>query len=286
MQRREEDLEERERRIRLKILDMQRSTFQESTTRIHGDRIQDNSAPSEPPVVDSALLTSVREQLAQAELDRASLQEEHEIERTILQEELRAAREEIDRLKDAPASFVDVSEPDFSDIRFQESDAEPKTETQTEPTTEPVPETNIERQPVPEPEPEPDLLFDFHWMGPPPGPEKQDQTPGSPEPPAGRIPKRPQPAKRPAFQPVSDLVEPERIDAGAPPLQRLLRLNAEQYALLDEIGYATVDRIASLTTVAVERLSGIFGVPESEIRDQWIPAAQKAVFSPEFNRGN
>lgn len=237
VQRREEDLEERERRVRLKALELQRSTFQHSTTKIHSS--QDPPDVGTPPAErdeNAELMTSVREQLAQAEMEREALEQAHRLEIRAMKDELDDLRGEVSRLRETPATFEDV--------------------------------TPVEEAASNDP-------FDFHWTGPLP-------EPFASEPDAIDPPRRPVP-QRPAFKPVSDLVETENGTPTSPPLQRLLKMNAEQYALLEEIGYATVDRIASLTPIAIERLSGIFGVPESEIRDHWVPDAQKAVFSPDFN---
>lgn len=267
MQRREEELEERERRVRLKALELQRSIFQDSTTKIHSsqDLTTEETPPAEPDE-HLELMTSVREQLAQAEMERESLEQAHQLEIRSLQDELYDLREEISRLRDTPATFEDV--PSDEDIESVDTVVEP------------------------------DDPFDFHWTGPLPEPVRSrpepvnppptEPLPVPPVPPAPQSPAEPTPPRRPipqrpAFKPVSDLVDTENGSTGSPPLQRLLKMNAEQYALLEEIGYATVDRIASLTPIAVERLSGIFGVSESEIRDHWVPDAQKAVFSPDFN---
>lgn len=252
LRRREEDVEERERRVKLRELELQRTTFQDSTTRIHA-----SGRPDE-----SDVLASYKEQLEQLALDRDMLEKEHALELKSLHEVISGLRGDLHDFRNDPSAVEDVA---FTDDETDWIEAGMDATRFDEP--EPVPE--------PEPEPEPEDTFDFHWTSPltPPPPVSKPRIESSSP--------RPEVRMRPSFRPVSDLV-----DENAPrPLQRLLRLNDDQFGLLDEIGYATVDRIASLTPVAVSRLSEIFGIPASRIEMDWIPDAQKAVFSEEFNSG-
>ena len=52
-------------------------------------------------------------------------------------------------------------------------------------------------------------------------------------------------------------------------------LGPDQFELLQDLGYATPEKIASLTAAEITRLSAIFRIPESQIQSAWIPAAKQ-----------
>lgn len=358
-----EDLEERERRLKHRALDLQRDHFQSSTSRIHA---RDASEPGDDESASAALLDELRHELAQERLDREILLRDHDTERTILTDQIERLKEEIELLRGTPAMFSDIEpEPESAtenitpadaaettDSLAAESDVEteedplPENEPDSEPSTETVLEARPtaeveseaaprieayeapEAQPLPgrEPEPEPmavtdesadlDALDDILWQAPrTPGrsrpieppvepaieqpaveqPEIEESeieeedafrfhwTPAPPPPPSSGAATTPEaPAQPPRFRKVSDWVTP----AGArPALQDLLGLSDAQYGLLADLGYASVDRIASLTPAAVARLADLFGIPASRIEMRWIPDAEMAQFSPEFSPG-
>ncbi len=60
-----------------------------------------------------------------------------------------------------------------------------------------------------------------------------------------------------------------------PSLQDLAELGPDQFELLQDLGYATPERIASLNNEEISRLSSIFRIPDTTIRSAWIPSARR-----------
>ena len=83
----------------------------------------------------------------------------------------------------------------------------------------------------------------------------------------------------PAFKPVFDLIGAQ---AEVPPdtseIRRIVQLPDEQFRLLSDLGFATLDKIACLSTSEVRRLTEILKLQTTVIESDWIPNAQLKLF--------
>ncbi len=112
-------------------------------------------------------------------------------------------------------------------------------------------------------------------------PARPDRPPKSFEPksPEEAVERVKSPVPFPAFTPVSDLMQSQDdppVEAAT--LQQIVQLPDEQYQLLTELGYASLDKIACLSSSEVRRLSDIFNLPSTVIESDWIPNAQLKLF--------
>ncbi|NNF04154.1 MAG: hypothetical protein HKN17_06785, partial [Rhodothermales bacterium] len=73
---------------------------------------------------------------------------------------------------------------------------------------------------------------------------------------------------RPAFDHMLTAQE-EKSSAGS--IQQILGLSDSDVALMNDLGYGTFRSIADLTNEEITRLAETFDVPETRIREEWIP---------------
>jgi len=82
----------------------------------------------------------------------------------------------------------------------------------------------------------------------------------------------------PTFTPVSFLMPEDSAVTSESHFKSLVRLSDDQYDLLDELGYGSMEKIAKLSSTEVRRLAEIFSIPAQRIESDWIPNAQLILF--------
>ncbi len=82
----------------------------------------------------------------------------------------------------------------------------------------------------------------------------------------------------PAFTPVSFLMSEKPTVTVESQFKSLVRLSDDQYDLLNELGYGSMEKIAKLSSTEVRRLAEIFSIPAQRIESDWIPNAQLILF--------
>ena len=116
--------------------------------------------------------------------------------------------------------------------------------------------------------------FHFHWEAP------------RPTPPAKRR-HAPEPVRMdmPAFRSLYDMLqasgvtlspdEPQTTSAtDLDPVHRIVGLDRDSYALLVDLGYASLEQLARLSDTETRRLAAVFRISPDRIRDVWTPGAQ------------
>lgn len=87
------------------------------------------------------------------------------------------------------------------------------------------------------------------------------------------------PVPLPTFTPVFELLG-GKIENGRDrsAVRGVVRLSDDQFEVLTDLGYATLDKIACLSSSEVHRLADIFKLQTSVIETDWIPNAQLQLF--------
>lgn len=125
--------------------------------------------------------------------------------------------------------------------------------------------------------------FHFHWEAP------RAQAQPKPQP-AAKTRHVAEPARMdmPAFRSLYDMLQatgvslsvdpsPESSAPDMDPVHRIVGLDRESYALLVDLGYASLEQLASLSDTETRRLAAVFRISPDRIRDEWTSSAQSSL---------
>ncbi|MDA0379391.1 MAG: hypothetical protein O3C45_05635 [Bacteroidetes bacterium] len=127
--------------------------------------------------------------------------------------------------------------------------------------------------------------FHFHWEAPR---LRKDDRPST-KPTLSRT-------DMPTFRSLYDMLQasgvslsPEASPAGSDalldPVHHIVGLDRDSYALLQELGYASLEQLARLSETETRRLAAVFRIPAERIRLEWTPSAQARLQEDQADRG-
>lgn len=122
--------------------------------------------------------------------------------------------------------------------------------------------------------------FHFHWEAPRAQAQPKPQPAAKP-----RHVAEPVRMDVPAFRSLYDMLQatgvslsidsaPESSAPDMDPVHRIVGLDPESYALLVDLGYASLEQLASLSDAETRRLAAVFRIPPDRIRHEWTPTAK------------
>ncbi|MCH8276080.1 MAG: hypothetical protein IIA50_00865 [Bacteroidetes bacterium] len=276
---------------RIKLADARERKLKARALKINKARRSSTGSPFSDSASESEDTVSLlKEEVEQKSLELSIVRQDYELEFRVLNEENNALRTEISSLKGEPVEVQDVVRKDrTAAFRTSPSKAEPEETEEVsdifeylypEASETIIPESeDISSQEKPEPlQPDSTETTDREE------PEVESASVRPDRPPKSFEPKTPEESAEPtvplpAFKPVFDLIGAQ---AEVPPdtseIRRIVQLPDEQFRLLSDLGYATLDKIACLSSSEVRRLTEILKLQTTVIESAWIPNAQLKLF--------